>query len=286
MTTLPVREMVLYKHGVGFFSREGAVSGDSITLIFRQDEINDVLKSLAVFDRAGGQVLGIHYATPMDIEARLANTSIRLSDSTSLHDLLRDLRGRQVELTVEVTRGSLETVSGRVIGIDEIVNQSGEIPQPALLTLLEDGGQVRVLRLDAVRALRILDTQSSDDLSYFLDTSVGDDNRRSVHIRLSEGEHQLAVFYVAPAPTWRVSYRLVAESDDGRATGKALLQGWGLFDNRLEEDLENVRVSLVAGQPISFIYDLYKSSVPERPIVEDEARIAPGPIEFAGKMRK
>jgi hypothetical protein len=58
MTTLPVREIVLYKHSVAFFVRQGEVSGDSLTLSFRQDEINDVLKSLAVFDQRGGQVLG------------------------------------------------------------------------------------------------------------------------------------------------------------------------------------------------------------------------------------
>src|SRR5438309_5226114 len=118
MATLPVREMILYKHGVGFFVREGAISGDSIALTFHQDEINDVLKSLAVFDRAGGQVLGIHYQTPMDQAARLASSSIRLSTKASLRDLIRDLRGREVTLTLEATPGTLETITGRIIGLD------------------------------------------------------------------------------------------------------------------------------------------------------------------------
>src|SRR5215475_4294614 len=120
MSTLPVREMILYKHGVGFFVREGTVGGEDVELTFRQDEINDVLKSLAVFDRAGGQVLGIHYQTPMDKAARLANSSIRLSDRASIRDLLRDLRGRRATLRFETTPGTLETVSGRVIGLDEL----------------------------------------------------------------------------------------------------------------------------------------------------------------------
>src|SRR6185295_4765805 len=119
MAQLAVREMVLYKHGVGFFVREGDVSGESTALTFRQEEINDVLKSLAVFDRSGGQILGIHYQTPMDKAARLASSSIRLSDRGSLRDLLRDLRGRQATLSFEITPGSIETVSGRVIGIDD-----------------------------------------------------------------------------------------------------------------------------------------------------------------------
>jgi len=278
MANLPVREMVLYKHGVGFFVRQGAVTGEKVALTFREDEINDVLKSLAVFDQAGGQVLGIHYQTPMDRDARLASSSVRLSQQKSLRDLLRDLRGRDCQLTVEMTSGTQETLTGRIIGIDEIQTQE---EFSATISILTQKG-VQVLPYDSLRNIQIVDDQSAHDLSYFLDTSMAEDERRVVNVRLSEGEHDLALYYVAPSPTWRVSYRLVAETDEDSSTGKALLQGWGLFDNRLEEDLDNVRVTLVAGQPISFIYELYASRIPYRPTVNDESRVAPGPIEFAG----
>ncbi|MBA3869495.1 MAG: hypothetical protein H0X30_10100 [Anaerolineae bacterium] len=284
MAQLPVREMVLYKHGVGFFVREGSIEGESVALTFRQEEINDVLKSLAVFDHSGGQVLGIHYQTPMDKDARLASSSIRLTDGGSLHSLLAGLRGRQVELGFETTPGTTEMVQGRVIGIDDPPNTQAETSglTDELVSVLADDGQIRVFRLGALRALRIQDAQSSHDLTYFLDSSMSEDVRRTVNVRLSAGEHQLVVYYVAPSPTWRVSYRLVAELDtEGKGdSGKALLQGWGLFDNRLEEDLDDVKVTLVAGQPISFIYDLYESRIPVRPTVKDESRVAPGPVEF------
>lgn len=288
MSDLPVREMVLYKHGVGFFVREGAVEGESVTLAFRQDEINDILKSLALVDRAGGQVLGVYYQTPMDRELRLANSSIRLSDTHSLRDLLRDLRGRQVTLTFNYPNSAETfTVSGRLIGIDEppessvFPARSDELAYPIMVSVLANDGQgVQVYPLTQLRTLTIHDELSQHDLHYFLDTSMSSDARRTVTVRLSPGDHQLVVHYVAPSPTWRVSYRLVAESEENGETGKALLQGWGLFDNRFEEDLEDVRVTLVAGQPISFIYDLYESFVPTRPTVKDETRIAPGPVEF------
>ena len=276
MANLPVREMVLYKHGVGFFIRQGDVEGERVQLTFRCDEINDVLKSLAVFDQSGGQVLGIHYQTPMDRAARLASSSIKLSNVSSLRDLLRDLRGRDCLLVFETTPGTEETVVGRIIGIDEVKTNEEFSANVSLLT--EQG--VRVFNYDSLRSISIKDEQSAHDLTYFLDTSMAEDDRRVVTIRLSEGEHDLAVYYVAPSPTWRVSYRLVAESEENSSTGKALLQGWGLFDNRLEEDLDDVRVTLVAGQPISFIYELYASRIPHRPTVQDESRIAPGPIEY------
>ncbi len=292
MANLPLRNMVLYKHGVGYFVRAGDVSGEGLSLSFRAEEINDVLKSLAVFDRAGGQILGIDYQTPMDKAARLASISVQPSDQASQRDLLRDLRGRDVTLTVEATPGSVETISGRVIGVDiadrpATAAKSAAPVSPDLVptvALLDPQGEVRFYRLDALRSLHIHDPETTQDLSYFLDTSRRENNQRSVHIRLSEGDHELVVQYVAPSPTWRVSYRVIAETDESGGSGRALLQGWGLFDNRLEEDLDNVSVTLVAGQPISFIYDLYASRIPARPIVRDESRVAPGPIKYAGAM--
>lgn len=284
MANLPVREMILYKHGVGFFVRQGNIEGNSADLTFRKDEINDVLKSLAVFDQAGGQILGIHYDTPMDREHRLKSSSVNLSKLGTLHDLISDLRGRQVTMSFEPTPGTTEEISGRVIGIDDrAANRQSKIVAKDFLApqiiILGDNGRTYVYTLDALRNFKIQDAQSEHDLSYFLDTSMSEDDRRVVNLRLSQGEHDLVVYYVAPSPTWRVSYRLVAETEEGGSTGKALLQGWGLFDNRLEEDLENVQVTLVAGQPISFIYDLYSSNIPHRKTIKDESRTM-GPVEY------
>ncbi len=275
MSKLPVREMVLYKHGVGFFRREGSFDSEEVTLTFRHDEINDILKSLAAFDRQGGQVLGIYYQTPMDKAARLADSSIRLSDQASLFDLLRDLRGRQV--TLLLLDG--ESIRGRLVGLDHAVGEEATLGD-SLVSLVRDQDIVQVIRVAAVQAVQLHDDRAEHDLHFFLDTSMSEDLRRTVTVRLSPGDHRLVVYYVAPSPTWRVSYRVVAESEEEGQRGNALLQGWGLFDNRLDEDLKDVAVTLVAGQPISFIYDLYASRIPERPVVEDQARIAPGPVEF------
>lgn len=280
MSELPVREMTLYKHGIGFFRREGEVEGDEVTLTFRHDAINDVLKSLVVVDQGEGHVRGIRYQTPLDADAAQADSSIRLSDHASLRDLLRDLRGRHVELRVDG-----ETVTGRMAGIDLFDVEQAPLDSTLVSIVREPGNEVATYRLSDVRSLRLLDARAEHDLHFFLDTSLSEDLSRTVAVRLSEGSHRLVVYYVAPSPTWRVSYRLVAETDEQSDTGTALLQGWGLFDNRFDEDLEDVRVTLVAGQPISFIYDLYSSRIPERPVIEEQARVAPGPVEFRAERR-
>lgn len=289
MTSLPIVQMTLYKHGVGYFVRAGAATGDRVDLTFPAEAMNDVLKSLTVLDKGGGQVLGVEYPTPQTLEERLEGCTVRLGSETALFDLLVSLRGRRVQLLLD----QREYLVGQLVGVDRPPRRKplGE----GLASLLLDGTrQVNGVALGRVRAVEILDARAGDDLRFFLDTSATQESQRTVTVRLSPGAHDLSISYVAPAPVWRVAYRLVVEesasateeaagssSKEGR---RALLLGWGIFDNSLEEELNGVSLSLVAGMPISFVYDLQTPRTPERPLVHDEARLAAGPVAFEGAV--
>ena len=275
MTFLPITHMTLYKHGVGFFERRAKLSGEAVEISFRLEEMNDVLKSLTAIDRGGGQVLGIEYATPQSREQRLAGCSIHLGDKRSLQDLLVSLRGRRVRLLLDQE----DEVAGTLLGLDEAPERQ-PLATSLVSLLLDDTADVAAVGLGRVQDVEILDERGASDLRFFLETALTQEESRPVTIRLTPGEHDLSVSYVAPAPAWRVSYRLVADKAEGEERS-ALLLGWGIFDNRLEEDLEGISLSLVAGMPISFVYDLYTPFTPERPVVEPEARVAAGPVEFA-----
>ena len=284
MTALPITHLTLYKHGVGFFERRAKLDGEQVEISFRVEEMNDVLKSLTAIDWGGGQVLGIDYATPTSREERLAGCSIHLADHRSFRDLLASLRGRRVRLLLEQE----EKAAGTLLGLDEELAPQPRIASqplaaPLVSLLLDETDQVQKVGLRLVQGVEILDERGANDLRFFLRTALTQEEYRQVTIRLTPGEHDLSVSYIAPAPTWRVSYRLVA----GEATagtkgneGSALLLGWGIFDNRLEEDLEGISLSLVAGMPISFVYDLYTPYTPERPVVQEEGRVAAAPVEF------
>lgn len=67
MTNLPIRRVVLYKHGVGYFERDTVIDGDqSLALSFKQREVSDVLKSLTVLDLDGGIVSTVYDSTTPD----------------------------------------------------------------------------------------------------------------------------------------------------------------------------------------------------------------------------
>jgi hypothetical protein len=267
--------MTLYKHGVGYFERRAKLSGEEVELSFRVEEMNDILKSLTAIDWGGGQVLGIDYATPQSREERLAGCSIRLDDDRSLRDLLVGLRGRRVRLILDQE----EEAVGTLLGLDEVPERQ-PLSTSLVSLLLDETAQVQAMGLGRVLGVEILDERGAGDLRFFLQTALTQEDYRQVTVRLTAGEHDLSVSYIAPAPTWRVSYRLVTEGSE-KGDPRALLLGWGIFDNRLEEDLDGISLSLVAGMPISFVYDLYTPFTPERPVVEEEARVAAAPVEFA-----
>lgn len=280
--TLPIRKLTLYKHGISVVERGGAATGERATLTFHRDQMNDVLKSLVAFDVAGGQVRNIAYDAPEDRETKLARGSIHLSDDRSLLDLLRDLRGRAVRVQVSVGE-VVQPVEGTVVGLD--VGEQAIFVQGRLSLLTAQG--LRVLKLRDIVGVELLDPQANTDLDFFLRMNTAEPEQRTVTLRLSDGEHDLVVRYLAPSPTWRVSYRFVGEKEEN-GERRALLQGWGIFDNPFDEALENVRISLVSGMPISFIYDLYTPFTPQRPEVKEEARVAAAPVmmERAERARK
>src|SRR6266852_8007143 len=61
---LPVKRVVLYKNGVGYFEHLGKVRGNQdVTIPFTSGQFNDVLKSLTVLDLNGGRITGVTYGS-------------------------------------------------------------------------------------------------------------------------------------------------------------------------------------------------------------------------------
>src|SRR5581483_6983142 len=53
-----------------------------------------------------------------------------------------------------------------------------------------------------------------------------------------------------------------------RDAAPPMIQGWAVVDNTQDEDWENVRLSLIAGLPVSFVHDLYTPRYIKRPVVQ------------------
>jgi len=216
----------------------------------------------------------VDYQTPENKAELLKRSSIQLSDQASLRDLLASVRGSRAAVKTTVS-----SYSGIVVGVD-LPGEREPISATMVSLFLPGTHEIIPLRLADVLSVTLEDERAATDLGYFLETSLTEEDKRAVTVRLLPGTEAISISYIAPSPVWRVSYRLVADEVHALEGGKGLLQGWALFDNTLDEDLENVELTFVAGMPVSFIYDLYTPFTPPRPVVQEQARGVAGPVEF------
>jgi len=275
---LPIRKVVLYKHGVGYFEREGDVDGDeAVEFQFKSDEMNDVLKSLTVLDLGGGIVSSISYESTEPVERQLEDIAIRLPDGNAWTGLLGQVKGARVEATV-----GPDKVTGTVAGIETVTREvHGATTQAFRLALLVDGESLMTYDMLEIGGLRFLDENVKTDLSHLLDILIASKKKDAKKLTLfakGEGERTLLASYVVETPVWKTSYRVILPADDAK---KPILQGWAIVDNTQDEDWRNVALTLVAGLPISFIHDLYSPRHKRRPVVEvqEEEAYAPPMLE-------
>lgn len=270
-STLALERVVLYRNGVGYFERSGAVDGEVLTIKVRKDQINDLLKSLTVVDRRDGQAVSV--SMPLDPQA-WANAALATlaPGQGSLAQVLDALRGNEVVLGT--TQGKLR---GRIVMVERIVDEPDASPPPHservaaaqagsrdFRVSLLSGKRMQVVRLSKVRSVTLRDGDLALQFHRSLDATAGEGmfQQVAVDIRLAgANRHDLSVSYVVEAPMWKPTYRVVLP-EGGK--GKALLQGWAVVDNVSGEDWRKVNMSLTSGAPIAFRYDLHTPRILER----------------------
>ena len=71
---LPVKRVVLYKNGVGYFELVGRVQGNQdVAIPFTSGQLNDVLKSLTLLDLGGGRITAVGYGSSAPVERQLGD---------------------------------------------------------------------------------------------------------------------------------------------------------------------------------------------------------------------
>src|SRR5215475_1795507 len=91
---LPIKRVVLYKNGVGYFEHLGPVqNSQDVAISFTSGQLNDVLKSLTVLDLNGGRITGVGYGSAAPVDRQIGDLSLPVGEKTSLAELLGALRG-------------------------------------------------------------------------------------------------------------------------------------------------------------------------------------------------
>jgi hypothetical protein len=262
---LPVRKVVLYKNGVGYFEHAGSVTGNQrVTIDFTSPQLNDVLQSLTVLDEGGGRIAGVNYNSTTPLAEQLKTLSLGMSDDPTSTELFQALRGQRVE----VTGGPGGTLTGRLMAIESRTEKSGTgdaTVDKFYLTLVAGSGAVKVIELTPALSVRPLDGNLQGQLDRYLEllsTTHSTGLRHLTLDALGQGQRELRVSYISEVPVWKSTYRIVFPHE---ASGKATMQGWAVVDNTVGADWDNVQLSLVAGAPQSFIQPLSQPLYTRRP---------------------
>jgi hypothetical protein len=264
---LPVRDVVLYKNGVGYFVRSGEVpAGDPVRLEFREAEMNDVLKSLTVSGQAISQ---LRYDSNEPIDRKLAEFPFTVSDRLTLAAFMDRLKGARVEI-----KFGPETLAGVVVSGRNAPAEKDRGERDVLVLLL-DSGELRTVDLAAAQSIRFTDPVVQNQLAAYLRVlnQSRSRERRAVYVgEPSSSSRQITASYMVPTPVWKSSYRLIFD-----VKPRTLLEGWAIVDNTSGDDWSNVRLAVVSGRPVSFVSHLYDPKYVERQSAEltESAPVSP-----------
>jgi Carboxypeptidase regulatory-like domain len=262
---LPVKRVVLYKNGVGYFEHTAHVRGtQDLSIDFTTAQLNDVLKSLTAVDLGEGRVSSVRYNSIAPLDERLKSLRLPFGEQITQSEYLTALRGARVEV-----RNGAASATGRLLSVEKIRRQRAkdDFEDVTSFSIVTDAGEMKNFDLGASTSVRIAERELTDEVGrYFglISSSRARDVRRMSFTASGTGDRDVFVSYISEVPVRKSTYRILFPE---KPNEKPLLQGWAIVDNTIGEDWKDVQLSLVAGAPQSFVQDISQPFYARRPVV-------------------
>ena len=164
--SLPVKKVVLYKNGVGYFEHSGRVHGNQeLGIEFTTAQLNDVLKSLTVVDLNGGKISGVRYNSVAPLSERLKSLQIPLSEEVTSAAFLIALRGTRVEV-----RNGATSAQGKVFSVETVKKETskGGAVDVTQLAIVTDTGELQLFELGPGVTVRAAESEIRQDVNRYL----------------------------------------------------------------------------------------------------------------------
>lgn len=268
---LPVDRVILSTAGLAHIEHQITVDGDrDVLLPVRLDQVDDVLKSLVIFD-AKGRLGGVTLPGRQPLAQIFRDLPFKKADLDDPILLMNAYQGAMVSVTTggQELRGQLVQVTA-----EQVVHDDNMAETRYRLTLMGDAG-LRRLWLDEAQSLQFDDpaikTEITKALSSIRDNATAGQRVLDVALK-GEGTRAVRLGYVIEAPLWKAAYRMVLPAAGG---DRGLMQGWAVIENATASDWKNVDLTLVSGNPVTFRQQLYQSYHVDRPEV---------PVEVLGRV--
>jgi len=271
---LALKRVMLSSGGLGYFEYEASVEGDAtLKLTVALEQVDDVLKSLVVYDDKGG-VGGLSLPGREPLAQAFKDLPFDQDSLGSPADLLSTLKGAQV------TVGGARAIIGRIVSVqrEAVTLADGKATtERTRVTLLTDRGLQQFILEDAEN-LQFTDQALRDKIGQALLAIQANRAKEARTLDLAtrgEGKRTVRVAYIVEVPVWKASYRLTLPGDPA---ARSALQGWATIENLSGQDWKDIELTLVSGRPVAFhqaLYDAYYVKRPEVP-VEVAGRLMPG----------
>jgi len=269
---LVLKRVMLSSGGLGYFEYEATVTDDAtLRLTVSLEQVDDVLKSLVVYDDKGG-VGGLSLPGREPLAQAFKDLPFDQDSLTSPADLLATLKGAQVNV------GGSRAISGRIVSVQKetvALNDGKASTERTRVTLLTDRGLQQFILEDAEN-LQFTDAALREKVGNALlaiQTNRAKDARTLELSARGQGQRTVRVAYIVEVPVWKASYRLTLGADP--AAARSALQGWATVENLSGQDWKDIDLTLVSGRPVAFRQALYEAYYVKRPEV---------PIEVAGRL--
>ena len=275
---LPVKRVVLYKNGVGYFEHSARVQGtQELNIDFTTAQLNDVLKSLTVVDLGEGRISSVRYNSIAPLGERLKGLRLPFGEQITRNDYLNALRGTRIDV-----RSGSTTASGKLLSVEKVKKQvKDETVETTQFSIVTDAGEMRNFELTPGTSVRVADHDLNEEVGRYLNlvgSSRARDVRRMTITANGTGDREVFVSYISEVPVWKSTYRIIVPEK-----GKPILQGWAIVDNTIGEDWKDVHLSLVAGAPQSFVQEISQPLYARRPEIAlpQSAQLTPQTHEVA-----
>src|SRR5476649_1436085 len=269
---LALKRVMLSSAGLGYFEYEATVENDAtLKLTVPLDQVDDVLKSLVVYDDKGG-VGGLSLPGKEPLKQAFKDSPFDETALQSPADLLSSLKGSQVSV------GGSRAVSGRIVSVQPETTSTKDgntTTQRTRVTLLTEQGLQQFVLEDAEN-LQFADAALREKVAKALSAIQSNRAADSRTLELwtkGQGKRAIRVAYIVSVPVWKASYRMTLPGD--AAAPKAALQGWATIENMSGQDWKSVELTLASGRPVSFHQALYEAYYVTRPEI---------PVEVAGRL--
>jgi hypothetical protein len=278
---LALQRVMLSSGGVGYFEYEATVEGDAkLSLDVPLDQVDDVLKSLVVYD-TGGRAGAITLPGRAPLAQSFADLPFGQTALASTTILLNALQGANIRV------GGDEPLVGQLVHAEDATERApdGASRTQTRVSVLTDNG-LRHATIRDFDTIEFIDPALQAELKTALGrvAAYRAQGRRELTIAVNgDGKRTVRIGYVVAMPLWKATYRMVLPADMNASSAR--LQGWAVLENFSGQNWSDVELTLLSGNPVTFRQALYESYYVPRPSVPVESgdRVLPPPD--SGTMR-